>query len=296
MKKTLEMPETAVKKERPEGSPAAWNRFMQDLGKRTYVMGVLNCTPDSFSDGGRFLAADAAFSHALKLAADGADIIDIGGESTRPGSMPVSADEELSRVIPVIRKLHGSLGVPISIDTSKASVAREAIDNGASIINDVTGLRGDREMAHVAAECGVPLIVMHMKGAPRVMQVAPIYKDLFAEITESLKRSIDTARAAGVDENNIIVDPGIGFGKTLAHNLLIIKELYRLKSLGRPIMIGLSRKSFIGEILNRAAEERLMGTASAAAISISNGADILRVHDVRKLKEVSMVADSICRA
>lgn len=258
-------------------------------------MGILNRTPDSFSDGGKFMSENDAVSHGLNMAKDGADIIDIGGESTRPGSTPVSADEELKRVIPIIKKLKILIDIPISIDTSKSYVAEMALKNGASMINDITGLKGDSRMAKVVARYDVPVVVMHMKGTPQTMQINPQYEDLIEEIITSLRESIDIAKEAGVDERKIIIDPGIGFGKNLEHNLQIISELYRFKILKRPIMIGVSRKSFIGQILNKDSNERLMGTASSAALSISNGANIIRVHDVKEMAEVARVADSICR-
>lgn len=274
----------------------AWDRFSLDLDKRTCIMGILNRTPDSFSDAGKFMGEDDAVAAALKMAHDGADIIDVGGESTRPGAAAVSAEEELHRVLPVIKRIKDKIDTPISIDTSKAEVADAALHSGASFVNDITGLKQDPSMASVVAEYGVPVVVMHIKGTPRTMQINPRYTDLVDEITSALKESIDIAKAAGVDENKIIIDPGIGFGKTLEHNLQILKNFYRFKTIGRPMLAGVSRKSFIGEILGRDdPRDRLMGTASAAAIAISNGANILRVHDVKEMKEVAAVADSICR-
>ena len=289
------MPTITIRRQRNNELDIIWDRFNLELHKRTYIMGILNRTPDSFSDGGRFISEEGAVSHGLRMASEGADIIDVGGESTRPGSAPVSAQEEIDRVMPVIKRLRGLVDIPISVDTSKAEVAREALNNGAAMVNDITGLRGDSKMAGLVAERGVPIVVMHMKGTPRTMQLKPRYGDLIGEIIGSLKESISIAQTAGIDEEKIITDPGIGFGKTLEHNLVIIKELARFKSLGRPILIGVSRKSFIGQILGKGVTERLMGTASSAALSIYNGANILRVHDVKEMVEVARVADSICR-
>jgi len=285
-----------LKKQRETTRQIAWGRFSLDFGKKTYVVGILNCTPDSFSDGGKFISEEDAVSHALNMARDGADIIDIGGESTRPGSAPVSVDEELNRIIPIIERLKSQIDIPISIDTCKSDVAEAALESGASMVNDITGLKSDTRMAKVVHKYDVPVIVMHIKGTPRTMQANPRYTDLIGEIIRSLNESIAIAKDAGVDERKIIVDPGIGFGKTLEHNLHIIRELYRFKTIGRPIMVGPSRKSFIGQILNSAVNDRLMGTASSVALSILNGADIVRVHDVKEMKEVARVADSICRA
>ena len=272
-----------------------WNGFRLDFGRRTYIAGILNCTPDSFSDGGLYLDPDKAVSRAIEIADEGADIIDIGGESTRPGSIPVSADEEIRRVIPVIKRLKGRISIPVSIDTTKAAVAREAIENGASIVNDVTGLRGDDAMARVVAECCVPVVIMHMKGTPRTMQDRPVYKDIVSEISSFFKGSIEIARRAGVDVEKIILDPGIGFGKTLEHNLKILRSISSFRSIGRPIMIGVSRKSFLGQLIGSDVNDRLLATASSVAVAIAGGADIIRVHDVRQMREVTKVTDSICR-
>jgi dihydropteroate synthase len=286
---------TQIKRQEIVRPQTTLNKLGLDLNKRTYIAGVLNVTPDSFSDGGKFLHIEDAVSHALQMMRDGADIIDIGGESTRPGSFSVSADEELKRVVPVIEKMKSLANIPISIDTCKAVVAEAAIKSGASMVNDTTGLKSDIDMAKIVAKYDLPVVIMHIKGTPETMQDDPQYGDLIEEIIASLSESIDIARRAGVDEKKIIVDPGIGFGKRLEHNLQIIKELYRFKELGRPIMIGLSRKSFIGQLLNRDKDQRMMGTASSVALSISNGADIIRVHDVKEMKDVATIADSICR-
>lgn len=254
-------------------------------------MGILNLTPDSFSDGGRFFSRNKAIDGALAMVADGADIIDIGGESTRPGADAVSIDEELRRVIPVIEAIAESISVPISIDTYKAAVAEKALFAGAQIINDISGLRFDPSMAKVAAEFAAGVVIMHIKGTPKDMQQNPAYGDLFSEIEDYFTQSIETALAAGVAKDMIILDPGIGFGKTMGHNLQIIGHLERFKALGLPIMTGVSRKAFIGQILGGVpVEHRLMGTAAMVSASILNGADIVRVHDVREMSEVARAA------
>ena len=271
-----------------------FHSFTLDFSKKTYIMGILNITTDSFYDGGKYISVDKAVKHALKMVDEGADIIDIGGESTRPGAEPISVDEELKRVIPVIEILSKKLSIPISIDTYKAKVAEEAINAGATIINDISGLRFDPLMPEVASKYKVPVIIMHIKGTPKDMQKNPQYDALIPEITEYLRGSIVLAKQAGVEENMIIIDPGIGFGKLLDHNLQIIKNLKEFTQLGKPILIGVSRKSFIGKILNDASpSERLEGTASSVAISVINGANIVRVHDVGFMSKVVKVADAI---
>lgn len=265
-----------------------------DFSKKTYIMGVLNVTPDSFSDGGLYLDKEIALEHALKLIEDGADIIDIGGESSRPGSLPVSTQEEIRRTIPVISELAKRIKTPISIDTYKAEVARQALDAGASIVNDISGLRFDPKMAAVIAENNVPVILMHIKGSPNNMQSSPSYEALIPEIIDYLRGSIQICRQAGIPEQNIIIDPGIGFGKTIEHNLEIIANLKEFSLLGRPIAIGVSRKAFIGKILgDLPSSHRLEGTASAVAISVCNGANVVRVHDVAEMSKVVKIADAI---
>ncbi len=257
-------------------------------------MGVLNVTPDSFSDGGTFLDKDRAIAHGLNMARDGADVIDVGGESTRPGAKDVSVQEELDRVIPVIEAIRRKASIPVSIDTRKAEVAEAAIKVGAEIVNDVSGLRYDPGMADVAAKHDATLIVMHMKGTPQDMQKAPRYNDLIDEIKASLQESIGLAKRAGAAEDNIIIDPGIGFGKTVEHNLEILNRLGEFKALGRPICIGTSRKSFIGKMLGREdAESMLLGTIATCVIAIMNGARIIRVHDVSRAREAALIADSV---
>ena len=262
------------------------NRVL-DLSGKTHIMGILNITPDSFSDGGLYLDRQKAIDRALKMVEEGADIIDIGGESTRPGAEPVELEEELRRTIPVIEAVASKVDVPISIDTYKAGVAKRAIEAGATIVNDISGLRFDPEMASVVAETGVAVVVMHIKGTPKDMQKNPEYHDLFGEIIQYLRGSIEIAKKAGVPEERIIIDPGIGFGKRPEHNLQIIKRLDRFSVLGRPILVGPSRKSFIGIALgNLPPEERVEGTAAAVAISVYNGASIVRVHDVKTMHSV----------
>lgn len=264
------------------------------LGKRTHIMGILNITPDSFSDGGDYLDTEKALERAFQMVDEGADILDIGGESTRPGAKDVSLDEELSRVIPVIERLAKEVKVPISVDTCKSEVARTALDSGADIINDISGLRFDDQMASVAAKAKCPVIVMHIKGRPSNMQVNPHYGSLMDEVIDYLQDSIDIAINAGVDRESIIVDPGIGFGKTFEDNLSILRNLEELKVLGRPVLVGASRKSFIGRLIGDAeTENRLEGSLAAAVFSAAKGASILRVHDIKETKKAVMVTDAI---
>ena len=256
-------------------------------------MGILNVTPDSFSDGNLFLDPNKAINHAKQMIKDGADIIDIGGESSRPGSEPVSEEGELRRVKPVIAKLAKELKVPISIDTYKPKVAEECIKQGASIINDINGLRNE-EMIKVAAKYEVPVVIMHMQGNPKTMQQSPVYNDVIAEIKEFFSMQIKKAKKSGI--NDIIIDPGIGFGKTTEHNLQILKNLSAFKELNCPILVGPSRKSFIGNITGLPVNERLEGTIASISIAIMNGANIVRVHDVKECKRAVMVADAIKNA
>lgn len=273
-----------------------WSNFCLDFSKKTYLMGVLNVTPDSFSDGGLYLDKSLAVRRAHEMIEDGADIIDIGGESTRPGSESVSLEEEIARTIPVIEALAKDIKVPISIDTYKAEVAKRALDAGASMVNDISGLRFDPDMPEVVSEYKVPVVIMHIKGTPKNMQVDPSYEALIPEIMDYLRISIRLAVKFGIDEDKIVIDPGIGFGKTFDHNLDIIKNLHKFRLLEKPILAGTSRKAFIGKILGDApASERLEGTAAAVAISIFNGANILRVHDVKEMVKVARVADAIRR-
>ena len=251
-----------------------------DLTRRAVVMGIVNTTPDSFSDGGRFLDPEAACAHGLALVADGAEILDIGGESTRPGSEGVSADEEIRRVLPVIQALRRATDIPISIDTSKASVARAALEAGAEIINDVTGLRGDPQMPALAAEFRAGVVIMHMQGTPRTMQSAPAYGDVVAEVGEFFRHSLERAIASGLDPMSIALDPGIGFGKTPAHNLALLAGLESFASLGRPLLLGVSRKSLLGHLAKSSAmEDRLWPSVALTVLCRERGARIFRVHE-----------------
>ncbi len=259
--------------------------------ERTRIMGILNVTPDSFSDGGEYLDVERARARARELVEAGADVLDIGGESTRPGADPLSADEELGRVLPVLEAIRDNVPVPISIDTTKASVAREVLKAGADMINDISGLRFDPEMASVIAEFGVPVVVMHIRGNPRNMQQNPQYGNLMSEILNELAERREFALQAGISPEKIIVDPGIGFGKQWFHNYQILVELAALKMLESPILVGPSRKSFLGKILNRPPKERLEGTLVASTVGIINGAHIIRVHDVKEAKRAAQIAD-----
>lgn len=258
-------------------------------------MGILNVTPDSFTDGGLFFKKDSALMHLYRLVEEGADIIDIGGESTRPGAKLVSLREELDRVIPIIKQCAKRIPIPISIDTQKAEVAKQALENGASIVNDISGLKSDKNMAKIVAQHKVPVVIMHIKGTPQNMQKNPHYKNLLAEITSSLKESIKIAHNAGVNDHKIIIDPGLGFGKTVRHNLLILKNLAKFKLLGYPILVGTSRKSFIGKVLKLEVNERLFGSLATVATAIQNGASILRVHDVKETVMVAKMVDTILK-
>ncbi len=264
-----------------------------DLSSGTHIMGVLNVTPDSFSDGGKFFKSDDAVRQGMEMIGEGADMIDVGGESTRPGSDPLPTEEELSRVIPVIEALSKKTDVPVSIDTYKAEVARRALDAGAQMINDISALRFDPKMKEVASKYKVPIVLMHIKGTPKEMQKDPYYDDVIVEITEYLRQSIKMAEDVGIDREKIIIDPGIGFGKRLQDNLNILKNLKKFSILGCPILIGCSRKSFIGKILDLPAEERLEGSLAALAVAVMNGANIVRVHDVKESERVVSLVDAI---
>jgi dihydropteroate synthase len=259
-------------------------------------MGILNVTPDSFSDGGSFLHKDVAVERALAMESDGADIIDVGGESTRPGAEKVSVKEEIQRVVPVIEEITKRVHVPVSIDTYKAAVAEAAVLAGASMINDISGLRFDPRMPSIAASHKIPVVIMHIKGTPENMQKNPVYKSLVPEIMDYLREGIDIAVQAGIPEDRIILDPGIGFGKTVEHNLEIIKRLNEFEGLEKPVLLGHSRKSFIGRVLDDLpVTDRLEGTAAAASIGIFNGANIIRVHDVKEMVRVARTADAVRR-
>jgi len=268
-----------------------------ELGRRTLVMGVLNVTPDSFSDGGKFFETDWAVEHALALEKAGADILDVGGESTRPGSEEISVDEELARVRPVLKALDGRLKIPISIDTRRAPVAEVAINAGAQIINDVTGLKHDPALAKIAAKHRVPIVLMHMRGEPRTMQKSGFARNVVRDVLSGLRRSIAIARRAGMQKSQIVVDPGIGFGKNFAQNYELIARLPEFRKLGCAILIGTSRKTFLGHTLGGAPpEERVFATAATVAASILNGAHIVRVHDVAEMVQIARVTDRILAA
>jgi dihydropteroate synthase len=267
-----------------------------DLEEKVVVMGVLNLTPDSFYDGGKYTGEAQALRRVEQTIEDGADIIDVGGESVRPGADPLSLNEELARVIPVLRKIRKSYSIPISIDTYKAEVARQAIEEGAEMVNDISGLRFDPDLRRVVARYGVPVILMHIKGTPKNMQDNPRYHSLMKEIISYLRKSIKLAEEAGVDPARIIVDPGIGFGKTTAHNLEILRRLEELKSLSKPILVGLSRKSFIGNVLGLPQEERLEGGLAATSIAVSGGARIVRTHDVKSTRRAVDMVQAILKS
>jgi dihydropteroate synthase len=264
-----------------------------DMYARTYVMGILNVTPDSFSDGGAFFSTDRAVDRGSALVDEGADFIDIGGESSRPGSEPVSTEEELHRVLPVIESLAKKSGIPLSIDTYKSTVAARALSAGAQIVNDISGLSFDPEMTGVIARSNASVVLMHMKGSPKTMQENPVYSDVVTEIVQFLVAQSEKARRNGIGQ--IMLDPGIGFGKTMEHNLKLLRELHQFSNLGYPLLVGPSRKSFIGKLLDVPVEERLEGTAAAVTASILRGANVVRVHDVKQMKRVARMADALRR-
>jgi dihydropteroate synthase len=285
----------------PKTYRLSWAGYDMELGRKTCIMGVVNITPDSFSDGGAFFTFDAAVAQGEKLAADGADILDIGGESTRPFSESVPEDEETRRVLPVIEKLAKRLSIPISIDTMKAAVARRALEAGAAMINDISALRFDPDMAAVAKAFDTPVILMHMLGRPKTMQVAPAYDDLIADILNFLRDAIARAQTQGISKSKLIVDPGIGFGKTVSHNLLLIRQLTSFAPLGVPIMVGPSRKAFIRKLLKDEQSEDISplapivetGTQAAVAAAVLNGAHIVRVHDVANTRATIRILDAM---
>lgn len=259
-----------------------------ETGKKTYIMGILNMTPDSFSDGGMYNTLDKGMERALKMIQDGADMIDIGGESSRPGYTPVSAEEELKRIMPIVKNLCSNTETIVSIDTMKSNVAEECLKIGAHIINDIWGLQRDHDMARVVADYGAGIVIMHNKDVAE-------YDDVVKEVIKFLEKSIDIALKAGIKNENIMVDPGIGFGKNLEHNLTLMKRLDELKCLGLPILLGTSRKSMIGKVLNLDVGERVEGTAATVSVGIVKGADIVRVHDVKEMHRVAMMTDAIVR-
>jgi dihydropteroate synthase len=264
------------------------------LGERTLLMGVLNVTPDSFSDGGEYLDVDTAVARALEIERHGAHILDIGGESTRPGAEGISASEEMRRILPVLEKLRGRLKIPISVDTSKSEVAEAAAFQGAEIINDVTSLRADPSLAEFARSRKMPLILMHMRGEPRTMQELPFARNVLRDVTSGLRHAVAVARRAGVAKSQIILDPGLGFGKSAAQNFELLQDLPDLARLGFPLLVGASRKSFLGKALGAASEcDRAWGTGGAVAASILGGAHIVRVHDVAEMSQVARITDAI---
>ncbi|MDY6905103.1 MAG: dihydropteroate synthase [Thermodesulfobacteriota bacterium] len=286
------------------GYRISWNDRQLVMHGRTLIMGILNITPDSFSDGGRFEDPESAIAQAEKLVADGADILDIGGESTRPFSDPVPAAVEIERTAPVIQALAGRINVPISIDTTKAKVAEAALAAGASIINDISALQMDPQMASVAADAGVPVILMHMQGNPKTMQEAPAYEDVTREVVDFLADAAQTAEENGIARERVIVDPGIGFGKTVDHNLTLIHNLHRFRRLNLPLLVGPSRKAFIRKTLAGSGDDTLpadspeviAGTQAVVAASVLGGAHIIRVHDVAAARITLMLADAIKNA
>jgi dihydropteroate synthase len=268
------------------------------LGERTLVMGVLNVTPDSFSDGGKFFDTERAVEQALGMERAGADLLDIGGESTRPGSVGISVQEELARVLPVLQALRGRMKIPVSIDTQTPEVAEAALDAGAQVINDISGLKSDPRIAEAAARRRVPLILVHMRGEPRTMQIGPFARDVIKDVMQGLRQSVVMARKSGVAKSQIILDPGIGFGKSFAQNYELLQKLPQLAKLGYPLLVGPSRKGFLGATLARDGksappQERIWGTAATVTASILNGAHIVRVHDVNEMVQVARVADCL---
>jgi dihydropteroate synthase len=267
------------------------------LGEGTLIMGIINMTPDSFSDGGRFPTPEMAVEEGFRMVEDGADMIDIGGESSRPGSDPISAEEELRRVIPIIKGLTKRISVPLSVDTMKAVVARTAIAEGAEIVNDISSMNNDNQMQEVVAEAGAAVILMHMRGMPKTMQTGDLtYRSLFGDVISFLKERIDAAVKKGITSEQIMVDPGIGFGKLAMDNMRLIKHLRELTILGRPIVIGPSRKSFIGCVTGGSPHERVEGTAATITAAIMNGSRVVRVHDVKTMKKVAVMADALVKA
>lgn len=265
------------------------------FGQRTLIMGVLNVTPDSFSENGRYFEVDSAIAHSKTMVKDGADIIDIGGESSRPGALSISADEELARILPVVEALVSEIPVPISIDTYKAHVARRALQAGAHIVNDITALSGDSDMASVVSKMHAGLVLMHMKGNPQTMQRSPAYQNVISEIYRFFQDRIEDAEKNGIHPDRILIDPGIGFGKTTEHNLEILRRLRDFQSLNKPVLIGTSKKSLIGNILDLPVNDRLEGTAATVAWAIAQGAEVIRVHDVKAMRRVAQMTDAIYR-
>ena len=263
------------------------------LADRVHIMGVLNVTPDSFSDGGRYVDPDAAVAHALSMVEQGADVLDIGAESSQPGAVPIDEEEERRRLISVVRAVCRRTTVPVSVDTTKASIAQEALDVGAALINDISALRFDARMGDVVAKSGAGLILMHMQGTPQTMQRAAQYTDVVEDVRQFLKARLEAARETGILAERILLDPGIGFGKNCQHNVVLLDRLDAFHTLGRPLVIGVSRKAFIGKILGRPVGERLMGTAGAVAVAVMKGARMVRVHDVAPIRDVVKMVEAI---
>jgi dihydropteroate synthase len=277
-------------------APPFWQLRDRTLtpGAPPLILGIVNVTPDSFSDGGQFLDADAAVAHGLNLVEQGADLLDIGGESTRPGSQPVPLEEELARVIPVVRRLAALTSTPLSVDTTKAEVARQALQAGAHVINDITALRGDPAMPEVVRSYGAGVILMHMQGTPATMQIAPHYDDVVAEVINFLEARLQACRDLGIAASQVVLDPGIGFGKTREHNLQLLAHLEELQRLGRPVCLGVSRKGFLGKLLNRPLHQRLASSLAAACYALVHGsAQILRVHDVAETRDAVVVVNAL---
>jgi dihydropteroate synthase len=293
---TFELAETVVENAPRRAARWCWELSggrRLELGPRAELVGVLNVTPDSFSDGGRFLDAKRAVEHGLRMASEGAAVIDVGGQSTRPGSAEVSPGEELDRVLPVIEGLRAAGDAVISVDTYRAEVARRALEAGADIVNDISAFRFDPGMLELLAESGAPAVAMHIQGTPRDMQADPRYDDVVAEVRDHLADALERARRAGVDPSRVAVDPGIGFGKTVEHNLLLLRRLPRLRELGSPVLVGASRKSFIGRVLDLEVGERLEGTLAVSALAAAAGADLIRVHDVAANLRAVRMAEAV---
>ncbi len=272
----------------------SFNNWLKDNNRKTLIMGILNVTPDSFSDGGKYNNSQKAIDYALKMEEEGADIIDVGGESSRPGAKPITIEEELNRVIPVIEGIRKKSNITISIDTYKSNVADKAINIGANIINDISGLRFDMDMIQLASKLQVPVIIMHMLGNPQNMQNDPLYTDIMEELVLFFQERIDLMTSNGIFKYKIILDPGIGFGKTVNHNFTILRELNRIVEMGFPVLVGPSRKSFIGQTLNLPPDERIEGTAAAVTAAIMNGSRIVRIHDVKEMSRVVKMTENIC--
>jgi len=274
-----------------DSASSVLDRLFTEPETSTYVMGVLNVTPDSFSDGGLYFAPGAALAGAVSMEREGADMLDIGAESSRPGSQPLTVEQERERLFPLLERVAEEVRIPISIDTYKAEIAAMAVEAGATIVNDITALRGDPDMGECVAESGCTVVLMHMLGTPATMQIDPVYESVVDDICSFFEERISYAESLGI--SRIIIDPGIGFGKTLEHNLEIIRNLREFRRFGKPVLIGVSRKAFIGRVLDLPVQERLEGTAAAVTVSILNGADIVRVHDVKEMLRVARMTDAL---